>query len=122
MSDLLRNIIKWIIVVCIIILIIFLLAKVANKQSKPKSTLDSGIRTITNNNNTNRNNNNNNNNNNTETSDHVENNTNTNNNANTNQTTVVDSPDTATTAGISLLLGTLILGGNIIYIYKAKKA
>ena len=111
MGELIRTLIRWIIVILIIILIIFLLFKITGKSNKTKKAVDTGVEQLENV---------------TErAADTVEEAVNPEGSADT-QEAVVDEnpvvvPDTASTSFIGLI-GVIILASGTYYIYKSSKA
>lgn len=102
MSDLVRTIIKWVLFIAIVILVIFIIVKVANKaDSTETESTNPGVRVVD------------------ETSRY-----NTDEDTNTTDestTMVVNSPDTATRGDFINILGILITASGFYYVYKNKK-
>ena len=134
MLELIKRLLRWIIFAIIVILLILLLVKLFNKKDNVKKNLDSGVKVIK------------------KTTDDVvdktketltydkkeeekkeENETttsidrnanervDTNNPTPSNQTTV-NAPDTASSADLMILLGTVLLGSNTYYLYKKRNS
>lgn len=113
MSDLLRIILRWLILIFIIILVIALIIRFANKNNATNKTLNSGVKTVQ------------------KVSDDTKKTVKENVEEVKNNTTdttkeekvevksdqVVESPDTATSDTLSIILGLLIIGGSTYYIY-----
>ena len=112
MVDLLKVIVKWLIIALIIFLLIFIIANIVNGSSKKKANNKvPEIETINKNYDYDT------------PTDNSNNNSNENNNTNT-ETSVVNSPDTGIKEDITIWLGILILsvGGYYIYLKKRKQA
>ena len=115
MIDFIKSFLKWILIAAIIVGVLLLIVKIAdNTEKKAKannrnnlsSEYESGIQT-TNSSESNTNS--------SETNTNSSNSTRENTN---NSTLIVDTPDTASTNGITIGIGTILLGFGIIYIYK----
>ena len=108
MVDLIKTIIKWVIVALLFILLISFLAKLSNRSSKNtnKPLTNTGVRTIKKNN--------------TDTTNNT-NISNSNNTVNEDTPKEVNTPDTASSATKEIIIGLIILGGTTYYIYRRRE-
>ena len=130
MLELIKRLLRWIIFAIIVILLILLLVKLFNKKDNVKKNLDSGVKVIK------------------KTTDDVvdktketltydkkeetkDETTSIDRNANervdsntttTSNQTTVNAPDTASSADLMILLGTVLLGSNTYYLYKKRNS
>lgn len=103
MGDLIKNILKFALVILILILLIVILAKLANKKTPKKELLNTGVQTIEKQV--------------TKVEDTILD-TNTN---EENTTQVVETPDTATNSSIYYLVGTTLLMSGIYSVIRTQK-
>ena len=130
MLELIKRLLRWIIFAIIVILLILLLVKLFNKKDNVKKNLDSGVKVIkkatddvvdktketltydkkeeTKDETTSIDRN---------ANERVDSNTTT-----TNNQTTVNAPDTASSADLMILLGTVLLGSNTYYLYKKRNS
>ena len=105
MSDLIRSILKWMIIGIIIILVIMVFAKLTHKEKKTIDDLDSGVQTIKN-----------------TTKETIEDGleplTNTPEETTDNNSLVVDTPNTGINETKTTIIGIIIIGSTFYYIRK----
>ena len=104
MSDFIRSLIRWILVVLLAVLVIILVIKLVRRtdaEAKKKKANETTpvVHTIRDENDT----------------------TTTKQNQNTESTLIVNAQDTASTRGYSVLIGTIILGSTTFFIYKKRQ-
>ena len=99
MSDLLRTILKWIIVIALLVFIILLIIHISNKNSKKKNQPVQAIEKIK-----------------LDDASEEENTT-----SEEDNTLMIQLGDTASTEGVSIWIGVIVLGTTSYYIYRSRK-